>query len=51
MELSLYLKEKNTFIAIPFKSRDRILGAFPDNENKNIYVFTASGLRILNKQK
>ena len=48
---SLYLKEKNTFIAIPFKSRDRILGAFPDKENKNIYVFTASGLRILNKQK
>ena len=48
---SLYLKEKNSFITIPFKSRDRILGAFPDKDNKNIYVFTASGLRILNKQK
>ena len=47
---SLYLKDKNTFTAIPFKSRDRILGAFPDKENKNIYVFTASGLRIINKQ-
>ena len=48
---SLYLKDKNSFTAIPFKSRDRILGAFPDKENKNIYVFTASGLRIINKQE
>ena len=48
---SLYFKDKNSFTAIPFKSRDKILGAFPDKENKNIYVFTASGLRIINKQK
>ncbi len=48
---SLYLKDKNSFTAIPFKSRDRILGAFPDKENKNIFVFTASGLRIINKQE
>ena len=48
---SLYIKDKNSFTAIPFKSRDRILGAFPDKENKNIYVFTASGLRIINKQE
>ena len=48
---SLYLKDKNSFTAIPFKSRDKILGAFPDKESKNIYVFTASGLRIINNQK
>ena len=46
---SLYLKENNSFVSIPFKSSDKILGAFTDKENKNILVFTASGLRILTK--
>lgn len=46
---SLYFKEKNVFKAIPFKSSDRILGAYLDQGNKKIFVFTASGLRILNK--
>ncbi len=44
---SLYIKDNNRFMAIPFKSGEKILGAFSDNENKNIFVFTASGLRIL----
>ena len=46
---SLYLKENNVFTPMPFKSNNRILGAFTDAESKNLFIFTASGLRILPK--
>ncbi len=46
---SLYLKENNSFNSIPFKSNDKILGVFTDKKDKKIYVFTASGLRVLTR--
>lgn len=46
---SLYIKENDMFTPIAFKSNNRILGAFTSKENNNIYIFTASGLRILTK--
>ena len=46
---SLYLKNNNSFNSIPFKSNDKILGVFSDQKDKKIFVFTASGLRVLTK--
>lgn len=47
---SLFYKENNSFIAAPFKSSDRILGAFLEPTSESIYVFTSSGLRVLAKE-
>lgn len=47
---SVFFKENNGFFAESFKSEDPIIGAYSEEKNKVIYVFTSSGLRILNKK-
>lgn len=47
---SVFFKENNSFFAESFKSEDPIIGAYSEEKNKVIYVFTSSGLRILNKK-
>lgn len=47
---SVFYKDNNSFFAESFKSDEPIIGAYSDERNKVIYVFTSSGLRILNKK-
>lgn len=41
---SLFFKNKTNFMTVPFRSSDKILGAFPESNNA-ICVFTTAGLK------
>lgn len=44
---TLFFLENNSFVPTPFRSSDRILGAFPVADSKSILVFTGSGVKTL----
>lgn len=44
---SLYFLEKNNFVPAPFRTADRILGAFPVADSKSIMVFTGAGVNLI----
>lgn len=44
---SLFFLENNSFVQTPLHTDDRIIAAFPTEDNASILVFTGSGVKIL----